>query len=97
MLVYESAVKITENTLAMKPAERDEMRLLTLAGLKSYLVLEKYDQVKERPFTMSLSHTVQGVTKSISSKRITDEAIKMIARLIQVAPDVDLKSVSDQI
>lgn len=97
VLVYESASKITENTLAIKTDARDELRSLALACLESYLVQDRYDHVKEHGFTMSVAHSVQGVTKSISSKRISDEAIKMIERIIQIAPDVDLKFVAAQI
>ncbi len=97
ILVYESATKISESTINIEPNKKEELRLLTLIALRSYLNQNNYDHVKEYTFTMSLAHTVQGVTINVSSKRISKEAIKVIEQIIMLNPDVNLKYVAEQI
>ena len=91
ILVYESATKISEDTVNIEQNKIDELRLLTLDALKSYIDQTNYDHVKEYSFTISLAHTDQGVTKSVSSKQINKEAIKVIKQIIMLIPGINLK------
>ena len=90
ILVYESIVNIEANI-------KEKLRLLILKAMNGCLSQNSYNHIKKYNFTLSLAHTVQGVTKNVSSKRINKEALKVIMRIIMLNPDVNLKYVEEQI
>lgn len=97
ILEYESPTKISERTADFDSHKRDELRSLTLRVLKSYLNQENYSHVKEYTFTFSIAYTNDGVTKSISSKRINEDAMKLVKLLITHIPNEKIKAIEKQI
>ena len=97
VLVYESPTKISENTVNIDSSQKEELRSLTLSALDSYLNDNKYEILKEYTFTLSVAHTVHGVTRSVSGKRMNNESIKVLRKIIQLNPGVDLTYVVEKI
>ena len=91
ILIYESSTKISENVVNIESNQKEELRSLTLSALNSYLDESDFENLKEYTFTFSVAHTVHGVTKNISSKRINKEALKLLKKMIMIIPDVNLK------
>lgn len=96
VLVYESSTKISENAVNIDSNQKKELRSLTLSALNGYLNESSYENLKEYNFTLSVAHTVHGVTKNVSSKRMNNEAVKVLKKIITLIPDVNLKYVADQ-
>jgi len=97
VLVYESPTKISEDAVNIESNQKEELRSLTLRALKSYLNENNYENLKEYTFTLSVAHTVHGVTRNVSSKRMNNEAIKVLNKIIQLNLGVNLKYVAEQI
>ncbi|MEH6814132.1 MAG: hypothetical protein V7677_16485 [Motiliproteus sp.] len=97
ILVYESPSKISENAVNIESNQKEELRSLTLSALNSYLNESDYESLKKYPFTLSVAHTVHGVTKNVSSKRMNKEAIEVLKKIILLNPSVNLKFVAEQI
>ena len=97
ILEYESPVKISERTVSFDSNKRGELRLFALTALKSYLDQEDYSQVKEYTFTLSIAYTNDGVTKSISSRRINEHAMKLVKVLIIYVQNEKIKAIEKQI
>lgn len=97
VLVYESAVKINENTVNITHEEKEAMRLNIVSSIAEYLKQDSYDKLKQYTFTISLAHTVDGVTKSISGKRLNNETVKLIRQLINIIPGNSLHYVKEEI
>jgi len=97
VLVYESSVKISENTVEIEPQKVEELRILILAVLNDYLNLESFNDIKEYPFTIALAYTNHGVTKNISSKRINKKGLDLIKQIVIINPDIDLNYVTENI
>lgn len=97
VLVYESAVKISENTINIEPKDKDALRLKVLSSIAGYFNQGSYGSLKTYTFTTSLAYTDDGVTKNISSKRLTKEAIQLIKLLIKVVPGDSLQYVKEEI
>jgi len=97
VLVYESPIKISENSVVIELKKVEELRILILAALNDYLNLESFIEIQEYPFTISLAYTKHGVTKNVSSKRINKKALNIIKQIIFINPDIDLKYVTKKI
>ena len=97
VLIYESAVKISENTVNVEPKDKEALRLNVLSSIAGYLNQDSYDTLKIYTFTTSLAHTVDGVTKNISSKRLNKEAIQLIKQLTEIVPGNSLHHVKEEI
>ncbi|MEH6471227.1 MAG: hypothetical protein V7752_08255 [Halopseudomonas sp.] len=97
VLVYESAVKISENTVNIEAKEKDVLRMKTLSSVAGYFNQDSYDSLKTYTFTTSIAYTVDGVTKNISSKRLTKEAIELIKQLTKLVPGNSLHYVEEEI
>jgi len=97
VLLYESAVKISENTINIEPNDQDSLRLQALSAIAGYLNQDSYDSLKTYTFTTSLAHTADGVTKNISSKRLNKEAIQIIKQLTELVPGNSLQYVKEEI
>lgn len=97
LLVYESAVKISENTVHIDSHEKDELRSKVLSSVAGYFNKESYASLKKYTFTTSLAYTVDGVTKNISSKRLTKVAIQLIKQLTKIIPGDSLQFVKEEI
>ena len=97
VLVYESAVKISENIVNIAPEVKAALRLNVLSSIAGYLNQDSYDTLKIYTFTTSLAHTVDGVTKNISSKRLNKEAIQLIKQLTEIVPGSSLQHVKEEI
>ena len=97
VLIYESAVKISENTVNVEPKDKEALRLNVLSSIAGYLNQDSYDTLKIYTFTTSLAHTVDGVTKNISSKRLNKEAIQLIKVLTEIVPGSSLQHVKEEI
>jgi len=97
VLVYESAVKINENTLDLEPERKKLLRLQSLSAIDDYLKQSSYDSLKIVTFTISIAHTTDGVTKNISSKRLNKEATELIKTLIELVPGNSLDYVKEEI
>ncbi|PHS72193.1 MAG: hypothetical protein COB22_05705 [Cycloclasticus sp.] len=97
ILTYESAIKISENTINIKPNDKNSLRLQTISAIAQYLNQDSYKSLKSYSFTVSLAHTADGVTKNISSKRLNKEAVKVIKQLTTIVPAGDLQYVKDEI
>jgi len=96
-LVYESAVKISENTVNIIPKEKEALRLKVISSVSGYFNQTNYGSLNTYTFTTSLAYTVDGVTKNISSKRLTKEAIQLIKQLTKIVPGNSLQYVKDEI
>ena len=97
VLVYETAVKISENTVDIETKEKDALRLNVLSSIAGYLNQDSYEALKMHTFTTSLAHTVDGVTKNISSKRLNKEAIQLIKQITEIVPGNSLYYVKEEI
>jgi len=97
VLVYESAAKISENTINIEPKDQDSLRLQALSAIAGYLNQDSYGSLKTFTFTISLAHTADGVTKNISSKRLNKEAIQVIKQLTELVPGNGLQYVKEEI
>lgn len=97
VLVYESAMKVSENSVDIHPAERDQLRLETIRAIDDYLNRDSYASLTAYSFTISLAHTIDGVTKNISSKRLNKQAVKVIQKLTTLVPDNALQYAKDEI
>ena len=97
VLVYESPVKISENTVVIESEKVEELRILILAALNDFLNLESFSDIKEYPFTISLAYTNHGVSKNVSSKRINKKALNLIKQMVIINPDIDLNYVTEKI
>ena len=97
VLVYESAVKISESSINIEPDDKNYLRSQTISAIDEYLNQDSYDALKAYSFTISLAHTVDGVTKNISSKRLNKEAVKVIQKLTTLVPGKVLQYAKDEI
>lgn len=97
VLVYESAMKVSENSVDIHPAERDQLRVDTIRAVDEYLNQTSYASLTAYSFTISLAHTIDGVTKNISSKRLNKQAVKVIRKLTTLVPDNALQYAKDEI
>jgi len=82
ILVYESPSKISESSVDIDLDEKGEIHSFSLRALKTYLDQNSHSHIKETIFTISIAYTDKGVTKSISTKRINEEAMKVVTLLI---------------
>lgn len=85
-LVYETSTKITENLLVIDSKDIDELRSLTTKSLDEYLVLKQYSQLKKYKLLVGISVTQDSVTKSISSRKLTQNIILLIDKLSPYIP-----------
>jgi hypothetical protein len=97
ILEYESPTKISESSVNINSSEKDEIRSLTLRALKTYLNQNSHSHIKEYTFTFSIAYTDEGVTKSISTKRINEEAMKVVKLLIGHISNKEIKAIEKQI
>ena len=97
ILEYESPTKISESSVNINSSEKDEIRSLTLRALKTYLNQNNHSHIKEYTFTFSIAYTDEGVTKSISTKRINEEAMKVVKLLIGHISNKEIKAIEKQI
>ena len=97
ILEYESPTKISESTVNIDSSEKDEIRSLSLRALKTYLNQNNHSHIREYTFTFSIAYTDEGVTKSISTKRINEEAMKVVRLLIGHISNEEIKAIEKQI
>ena len=97
ILEYESPTKISESSVDIDSSEKDEIRSLILRTLQTYLDQNSHSHIKEYTFTISIAYTDEGVTKSISTKRINEEAMKVVKLLIGRVSNEEIKAIEKQI
>ena len=97
LLSYESASKISENTINIEANDKQLLRLHTLNAMANYLGKNSFKSLKIYSFSVSLAHTIDGVTKNISSKRLNEEAVKTMRQLIKLVPVNSLQYVKNEI
>lgn len=97
LLVYETAVKISENIINIEPKDKDALRSKVISSIAEYFNQDSYGSLKTYTFTTSLAYTVDGVTKNVSSKRLTKEAIQLIKLLTKLVPGDSLQYVKEEI
>ena len=97
ILIYESAVKISENTINISSSDSHLLHLKTINAISEYLNQDSYKSLKAYSFTTSLAHTVDGVTKNISSKRLNKEAVNILQKLTTLVPEDALQYVKSEI
>jgi len=78
LLVYESAAKIVNNTLELNAAEADALKALARDTLGEYLQLDQYQQWPSLKPLLGIAHTRDEVTKSISSRRYSAAALRLV-------------------
>jgi len=97
ILIYESAIKIIENTINISSSDSHLLHLKTRSAISQYLNQDSYKFLKAYSFTISLAHTVDGVTKNISSKRLNKEAVNVLKKLTTLVPEDALQYVKSEI
>jgi len=78
VLVYESASKITESQIILDAKASSDVAQLIEEALTELVNLEDYSQLTEYKQTSAISVSHNKVTKSISTRRYTDQLIVLI-------------------
>jgi hypothetical protein len=96
ILVYESAVKINENTIDISSNDSHLLRVKTINAISKYMNQDSYKYLKTYSFTTSLAYTIDSVTKNISSKRLNKETVDVIQLLTRLVPEDGLQYVKSE-
>jgi len=78
LLVYESAAKMISNTLELDAAEAGALKGLARDTLGEYLQTDQYEQWPSLTPLLGIAHTRDEVTKSISSRRYSAAAMRLV-------------------
>jgi len=97
ILIYESAVKISEITINISSNDSHLLHLKTINAISEYFNQDSYEYLKAYSFTTPLAHTVDGVTKNISSKRLNKETVDVLHKLATLVPEDVLQYVKSEI
>ncbi len=97
VLVYESPTKIEEHTIEVDEDQKEKLRSVVLAALNSYLVKDSFEEIELRDFSVSFLSTKQDVSKSVTSKRLNEAAIKAIKQIFLVVPKMKLSYLDGKI
>ena len=90
LLVYESAVQITEKLLDIGTEEARKLQNLAILTLDEYLNETDLKTRSEYTVTFGVSRTRDAITRSISSRRLTGNAIEIIDKIRKYTPNNDL-------
>ena len=78
VLIYESVSKISETTLSIDSKAAAEMSELSELVLDEFISLKGYSQLPEYKQTSAIAITQDKVTKSISTRRYSEQLISLI-------------------
>ncbi len=90
LLVYESTVQITEKLLDIGNEEARKLQNLAILTLDEYLNETDLKTRSEYTVTFGVSRTRDAITRSISSRRLTGNAIEIIDKIRKYTPNNDL-------
>ena len=96
ILIYESAAKITENTLQIGEEEKAQLRENADAVLIEYLNSDKLTDLSEYPLTFAIAKTNESLTKSISSRKFSKGAVEIIKKMREYAPNINLPGIDGE-
>ena len=86
VLVYESASKITENSVSIEKKKIAEVAQLLEGTLDEFLNIQDYSTLPEYKQISAISVTHNKVTKSISTRRYSQQLIQLIQAINQYFP-----------
>ncbi|MFT5131967.1 MAG: hypothetical protein ACI9SC_000430 [Gammaproteobacteria bacterium] len=95
MLVYESAAKITETLLEIGAEDSSYLKMLAVTTLNEYLNMSDFRNISEYAITFGISRTEDTVTKNISSRRLTKNALEIIDEFRKYTPRKDLLNIGE--
>ena len=87
LLVYESPSKITENLLNINPAAVNNLKKMAINTQNEYMLLKKISPIKTYKLLAGITVARELVTKSISSRRLTQSMIKLIGNINSHLPE----------
>lgn len=87
LLIYESVTRITENAINMKEDDIVTVKKLAERTLNEYLSREQFKELKTYQLTAGIAYKVDAVTKSISTRKLTGNMIKLIKQVNQYIPE----------
>ena len=87
LLVYETSTKISDNLIDIDSKAVAELTDLATKALDEYLALKQFIQLKNYTLLVGILVTQDAVTKSISSRKLTQSVITLINKLNEHIPE----------
>ena len=87
LLVYQSTTEIVDNVVVIEPVEATKLQQLAITTIDEYLSQKDFSALQRQSLLLGIVLTQDDVTKSVSSRRLSVDAIALIDALGRYVPE----------